>query len=61
MIKFASLTETERMEKAMKKIEALLRSSSSKGDGVLGQVSIVEEVCAWRISSVWSCVFPLRI
>ncbi len=46
MTKFASLTETERMEKAMKKIEALLLSSS-KGDGggALGQVSIVEEVC----------------
>ncbi len=54
--KFASLTETERTEKATKKIEALLLSSSKGGGGALGQVSTVEEVRSYT-SSIRSCTF----
>ncbi len=55
LTKFASLAETERMVEAKRKIEALLLSPSSKGNGgALGQISIVKEVRAWT-SSVWNC------
>ncbi len=51
LTKFTSLAETERMVESKEKIEALLLSSSSKGNGgALGQISIMKEVCAWTSS-----------